>query len=139
METIDKALAIIEATEDGNQLHPFDLKLVERAVNGFLDEEGLATFDKLYRDVTSGNYVSPWDAWYFGIEGLKIDVLGYVYWRGVAVEHYTAGGCWTEEAKAQAEALAARCRRYEAVGLEITPGMIWQDDPTLEKGAQGEG
>jgi hypothetical protein len=37
--TCDKAIAILQATSDGDKLAPLDLKLVESAVNGFLSEE----------------------------------------------------------------------------------------------------
>ncbi len=44
----ERALAIIQATNDGNTLAPRDLKLVELAVNGFLKEDGERSFQKLY-------------------------------------------------------------------------------------------
>jgi len=130
---IEQACEIIEATQDGDKLHPRDLKLVENAVNGFLNDAGLAAFAELHAKVTRGEYVSPFDAPYFGIEGLSIDPTGYVYWRGVRIDHYTPGWCWTEAARAQAQDLAARCLRYEAAGLAIRPGIVWEADPTLEE------
>jgi len=130
---IDQAIEIIEATEDGEKLHPRDLKLVENAVNGFLTEAGLEAFAELYRKVTAGEYVGPFEAPYFGIEGLTIDPTGFVYWRGVRVDHYNPGWCWGEEARAQAQAMAARCLRYEAAGLEVKPGIAWEDDPTIQE------
>ena len=129
----DQAIAILEATKDGDKLHPRDLALLEDAVNGFLNDAGLEAFAELYRKVTEGAYVSPFDAPYFGIEGLSIDPTGYVYWRGVRIEHYTPGWCWGEAARAQAQDLAARCLRYEAAGLAIRPGIVWEADPTLEE------
>src|SRR5437016_9064775 len=46
----DKALEIIRATHDGNDLSPPHLKLVESAVNGFLTEQGKLAFEELYRN-----------------------------------------------------------------------------------------
>lgn len=129
----DQAIAILEATEDGDKLHPWDLALLEDAVNGFLNDAGLEAFAELHAKVTTGDYVGPFDAPYFGIEGLSIDPTGYVYWRGVRIEHYNPGWCWGEAARAQAQDLAARCLRYEAAGLAIRPGIVWEADPTLEE------
>src|SRR5947209_17655079 len=58
---IDKALEIIRATHDGNDLSPPHLKLVELAVNGFLTEQGKLAFEELYRNATKpGGYTIPW-------------------------------------------------------------------------------
>ena len=127
-ETIAAALDIIRATEDGDKLHPHDLHLVEAAVNGFLTEEGKAAFEKLHSDVSAGRYVSPFDTPYWGIENLRIDPEGYVYWRSVRVEHYDAPWRWSDAARAEAEKLAAVCRRWEAEGREVTSRIVWLDD-----------
>ncbi len=80
----DIALDIIRATNDGDDLDPRDLKLVESAVNGFLNEQGEVAFYELHRRVMNG-YVKPW---LHGIEHLTISHDGYVRWKGLEVEHY---------------------------------------------------
>ena len=40
----DAALEILRKTEDGDKLSAIDLKLLEAAVNGFVDEDGEAAF-----------------------------------------------------------------------------------------------
>lgn len=50
----DRACAILKATNDGDELDPSDLKLLENAVNGFLNERGKVAFETLYQNVLSG-------------------------------------------------------------------------------------
>lgn len=131
METTEKALEILERTEDGEKLHPFDLKLLEMAVNGFLSDAWLVKFEELHADVMAGRYQSAFEAAFHGIAGLRIDRQGYVYWQGVRVEHYDMPWCWGEEARGHAHELAARCLRYEDAELAVRPGIVWEDDPTI--------
>lgn len=95
MSDIDKALEIIRNTNDGEDLSPWDLKLVEMEVNGFLNEAGEQKFTELYLHVLQG-YVKPWLA---GVENLTIDHTGYVYWKGQQVEHYSYGSMSQEDIK----------------------------------------
>lgn len=48
----EMAIEILRATNDGNELSPHHLKLVELAVNGFLNEAGTAAFEDLYGNAT---------------------------------------------------------------------------------------
>jgi hypothetical protein len=48
ISTCDKAIAILQATSDGDKLASIDLSLVEGAVNGFLTTEGIRAFNKLH-------------------------------------------------------------------------------------------
>ena len=81
---IDMAIEILRKTNDGNDLAPEHLKLVEVAANGWLSEAGEVAFHELHRDVENG-YKKPW---LHGIEHLTRDHEGYVYWKGRRVEHY---------------------------------------------------
>lgn len=45
----DKAIEILRQTRDGDTLEPRDLKLVEMAVNDFLNEDGKQAFETLFR------------------------------------------------------------------------------------------
>lgn len=54
----EAALEIIAATNDGNDLAPRHLKLLENAVNGFLNEKGQLAFEQLLANVRSG-YSKP--------------------------------------------------------------------------------
>lgn len=129
--TCDKAIAILQATSDGDKLSPLDLALVESAVNGFLTEEGTKVFDKLHGTVLAGKYRQPW---FHDIENLTIDHVGYIYWKGIVVEHYECPWAYSEEAKESAKELERRCKTLESKG--ITPSnhtaiWVWEE---IEKG-----
>ena len=55
MTLIDKACTILEKTNDGSNLTPQHLKLIENAVNGFLNEKGLKAFDELTKPLRTEN------------------------------------------------------------------------------------
>ena len=119
---VEKALFILEKTNDGTDLSPEHLKLVETAVNGWLSESGEVAFDELYKNV-KGRYKKPW---FHGIEHLTIDYKGYVYWKGSEVEHYTLSWAYSDEAKKAAQELARRCRLLEARGVDVsTRTVVW--------------
>jgi ABC-type glycerol-3-phosphate transport system substrate-binding protein len=122
-ETCEKAITILQKTNDGDDLDPMDLKLVELAVNDFLNDEGKQAFQKLFDDVNKG-YVAPW---FHGIENMRRDQVGYVYWKGKQVEHYDSPWAYTADGKKSAEELAARCRHLESIGVTVNPTTtVWQ-------------
>jgi hypothetical protein len=121
-DTCEKACVILQATNDGDDLDPDHLKLLENAVNGFLNEKGNSVFDKLFEDCKAG-YKKPW---FHGIEHLTIDTVGYVYWKGIQVEHYNLGWHRSAEANKQAEEVARRCRVLEERGQVVNYShVIW--------------
>jgi hypothetical protein len=120
----DLACEILLATQDGDLLAPPDLKVVELAVNGFLNEQGEARFLELHRNATKPEgYTVPW---FLGIEHMTRDHQRYIYWKSVRVEHFDhdhwrqAG--WQDRMTESANTLAAHCRALEEKG--ITPN--WQ-------------
>jgi len=122
-DTCETACEILRATNDGDNLSPEHLKLVEMAVNGFLNEAGEKAFDELYEQCKAG-YKKPW---FHGVENLTIGHLGYVYWKGQEVEHYDSPWRWTDEAKKAAEEVARRCKILEEQGKPINCGtVIWK-------------
>lgn len=102
MTLIDKACTILEKTNDGSNLTPQHLKLIENAVNGFLNEKGLKAFDELYKTVADGKYRRP-D--YLGVEFMDRDQEGYVYFKGQSVEHYSAFYAYSYSAQADLKVL----------------------------------
>ncbi len=122
-DTCDRACEILRATHDGDDLDPRHLKIVEMAVNGFLNEAGEKTFSDLYDQCKVG-YKKPW---FHGIEHMTIDHVGYVYWKGQEVEHYDSPWRWTPAAKTAAEEVARRCKILEEKGTPINTGtVIWK-------------
>jgi hypothetical protein len=131
MSRTDAAIAILHATSDGHDLAPGDLYLVQEAVNDGLNSAGLDAFDALAKTVTAGTYVRPW---FHGVEHLIKKHSGYVYWRGVCVEHYSFRNM--EDERAAAEALGAACRAVEAKGATVTGFgcLMFDDAPTTASG-----
>lgn len=122
MSLNDIACEILRATRDGEDLAPKHLKLVEAAVNGFLNEQGEVEFYKL-RDSVRKGYTKPW---FHGIEHLAINHEGFVFWKGQEVEHYTLSWAYSDEAKRSAEEIARRCRVLEVEGVTpTTRSVIW--------------
>lgn len=56
----DMACDILRVTNDGEELDPKDLSLLEWAVNGHFTELGEERFCKLYDTVTKDKYVKPY-------------------------------------------------------------------------------
>ena len=126
MNYADMAIEILQKTNDGNDLHPQDLGLVQFIVNesvwGVAEQDECA-FSDLYARVTAG-YKKPW---FHGIENLTIDHVGFVYWKDVIVEHYKLNNfAFTEDGKVEAEELARRCRAVEDRGDKVSwNSVIW--------------
>jgi hypothetical protein len=117
MSMLDKCIAILAATNDGNNLSPPHLAMVQTAANHGLSERGEALFEALYRAVMAGEY-DPLRQALCGVENLTQDHEGYVYWRGIRVEHFSHA---TYERKQQAaQHLAAACLALEAKGFPVT-------------------
>lgn len=117
MKPIDKAIAILGRSNDGDDLTALDLKLCEMGANGQLNEKGLEVLDTLYQTVIAGEYVRSQDRWMHGIEHLTQDNDGYVLWRGARIEHYSFSDRTAERAAAMK--LAERCRSLEARGIPV--------------------
>jgi hypothetical protein len=118
----EMVIAILRATDDGDELDPVDLKLVELAINGNLNASGLGRLYALQQNATKPEgYTVPW---LFGIEHLTIDLDRNICWKGVAVEHFDHGVWqrpgWREQMRTDAEAVATRCRELEAAGIQPT-------------------
>lgn len=113
-ETCDMACTILHLTDDGNELEPHLLALVENAVNGNLSPEGRHLFLILHDTVKNGHYIRPW---FHNIEHLVRDHEGYVYWKGQRIEHYSFRN-YRRERDAAIE-LAKKCRLMEQRGLQV--------------------
>jgi len=125
----EMAIAVLRATDDGNNLAPIDLQIIELAINHGLNEKGLVRFDELYRNATKPEGYTA--SYLFGIEHLTVDHHRHILWKGIAVEHFDHGVWqrpgWRERMRADAEAVAARCRQLEAGGIppSIATVMNW--------------
>ena len=120
MTLIDKACAILEKTNDGNDLTPQHLKLTENAVNGFLNEKGLEAFEELYKTVEAGEYKRPA---YLGVEFMDRDQEGYVYFKGEDVEHYSSFYAFSYSAQADLKVLQNKCLFMEQIKQSVKQHM----------------
>jgi len=122
--TCNKACEILKKTGDGDLLDPSDLKMVELAVNGYLSAEGREVFDKLYlRVVVDGTYVKPY---LHGIKHITRDHEGYIYYKGVNIEHYDSDYVYSVAAKNELLELKRRCEFLERKGIEVSgSSVIW--------------
>lgn len=114
-DTVEMACQILSKTNDGNDLDPNHLKLVEMAVNGILNDKGKELFTELHKQVTVTGYTKPW---FKGVEHVTVDHEWYVYWKGVHVEHFTLS-ITDNDWKKDTEELAATCREMEKKGLKV--------------------
>ena len=126
--TCDIACEILHSTDDGDSLAPEHLKLVEMAVNGSLNEDGQKAFESLHVEVKKG-YQKPWLQ---GVEHLTRDNEGYVYWKGIQVEHWSGLLAYdNQKAKDAAAELARRCIIIEVREDTPTQGNViwsWNED-----------
>lgn len=124
MTSCEKAIEILQRTRDGDDLAPEHLRLLELAVNDMLTEIGQTAFEQLYIQVAGGTYVQPW---YHDVENLRKDHHGYVYWKGIQVDHYSF--VRYEDAHEAALELADRCRTLEMLGFPVsTAHQAWWFD-----------
>ncbi len=122
----EMAIAILQATNDGDKLSPTDLKLVELAVNDMLNPVGIESFRQLHRNATKPEgYTAPF---LFGIEHLTIDHDRVIRWKGVAVEQFDHSvwreSGWQDRMRSDAAGVAATCRQLEAEGIQPTTASV---------------
>jgi hypothetical protein len=113
------ACDILRKTNDGDDLAPGCLALLELAVNGDTNEAGEKAFATLHACVMDGSYHKPWLQ---DVEHLTRDHAGYVYWKGQHVEHWSGDLPYSAEGKKAAHELSRRCKIIEERG--DTPDVV---------------
>ena len=122
MPGIDKYLVVLQRTNDGNDLSPQHLKLLELGVNGHLNEAGLAAVDKLYESVVAGTYTKPY---HLDVKFMTYDHEGYIYFKDQQVEHYSHPWAYSLDAKKDLTKLQHQCLYLESIGeLNGFPYML---------------
>jgi hypothetical protein len=74
-EILEKSREVLARTDEGFELDPSDMDLLDKARDDFLDEAGCAAFEALYERVAAGQYVRPWLQ---GVAPLTYDLFGDV-------------------------------------------------------------
>ena len=119
---IDRALVILSRTNDGDDLIPSDLWLVQEAVNGRLNERGHQAYLELCRRIDAGYAIG----WLHGIEHLAMAPDRYISWRGEIVEHYDERLRTSDDGHRQALEIARRCRILEERGESVnSTAVVW--------------
>ncbi|MBN3869540.1 hypothetical protein [Nostoc sp. JL33] len=114
MNNAEKGIQILQLTNDGDDLSPNQLSLLELAANNHLSELGQQAFNDLYQNILVGDY----QEYFHSIEHLTVDHEGYIYWKGKVIEHYSFQDY--EEEKKAAEQIAAKCRYLESINVEVS-------------------
>lgn len=123
MNNCDLACQILQLTEDGDDLIPHHLYILQEAVNGHLNETGQKLFEEIHRNVVSGKYKKPW---FHDIKNLTIDNQGYVFWKGKEIEHFNPKWAYSKEAMKSAKELKNRCCHLEKLNVSVnTATVIW--------------
>ncbi|MBD2503885.1 hypothetical protein [Anabaena azotica] len=126
----DKCLFILSNTNDGEKLSPRHLTLIQLVVNNLANEAGLNELQRVYEMVNNNNYTD----WFYGIENLKKDHQGYIYWRNKYIEHFSYKDDYEGERLA-AEKLASRCKHLESIGVEIDIDSVvfrWEEYESIQ-------
>lgn len=122
-------LEILRKTNDGDDLSPGHLKLVENACNGFLDGNGVSALRDLHEKVTEGDY-EP--GGFCGHKDLRIDHEGYIYYKGIQVEHFSRSLKNQSDPDTQkaARELVDHCNKLEELSIKVngtTAGFYRRD------------
>lgn len=126
-EIFNMSLDILKNTNDGDDLSPADLRLVENAVNGFLNDRGIQAFMEIHEKVMNYSYMP---SWFHGIEHLTIDHRGFLVWKNNVVDQFTIPWAFTCKGKEKALEIEKRCKAVEARGMIPDIGNIiwdWED------------
>jgi len=128
VEPSQQAIEILRLTQDGNALSPFHLHLLQESANRNLNQKGQEAFQMLYAYVIDGSYARPWLA---GVEHVTADTNGYVYWKGIQIEHFSLNRMNAQAIREGAVAISRTCRHLEAIGIPVTTGNYlsgWLED-----------
>jgi hypothetical protein len=99
--TGDKVIEILRATNDGSNLSPDDLYLIECAVNGYLSTVGEDAFKELYDNVCILGSYNKMNNYIFGIEHITEDHEGYIYFKGQQIDHFSHNNAESKRNAAQ--------------------------------------
>lgn len=120
MNKFDKTYTILLSTNDGDDLSPFHLRMIELVINNgekILNEDGLVEWNKLYNDCKNKQYTKPF---HFGVEHMTKDHTGFIYFKGIQVEHFSHSS--GEDELKDTQELADWCMDQEKQGLKISAG-----------------
>lgn len=122
---------ILRATRDGEELDPSDLYVVELAANGHLSQQGEIRFSQILETTLKGEYTKPW---FHGVEHMTRDHEGYVYYKGIHVDHYSGSLIHSPRGRVALVEMKARCEALEAANIRVNTSntvWCWEGDPNI--------
>ncbi len=117
MNDIELCLEILQRTHDGRDLGAQHTALIQSGANRRLDSDGKKRLRQLHKSVAVGSYVKPWLA---GVTHVTRDQLGYVFWKGQQIDHFSCHLMTPGQVAQKARRLARKCRHLESLGLPVT-------------------
>ena len=130
-ERCELCCAIIEATDDGDLLSPFELKLVENGVNGFLNDNGYKALKDLHQSIIDKTFIPFKDRSFRGIEHITADSKGaggglWIFWKDKQIEHYDTPFAYGDDALEELKELERRCLSLESRNIAVDSNtVIW--------------
>lgn len=116
MTNIDKAKEILRQTDEGYNIAPHELKLVDRALQGYVHDDSQEQLDYLYTTVMDGSYQYPW---HMGVEHMTLAHSGDIRFKGQPVDHFNPLTAYSLAAKSDLEKLQQYCLFLESKGEKI--------------------
>jgi len=128
---------IIGATKDGDLLSPFELKLVEDGINGFLNVQGYKALEDLHKSILIDKTFIPYNERSFrGIKHLTADSKGaggglWINWKGKNIEHYNTPFAYSDEGLEELKELERRCLSLEGRNIDVDISTViwnWEEE-----------
>lgn len=125
-EICEKACDILRLTNDGDNLSSHDLRFIEIAVNNGLNEKGITYLNELLEKANKG-YERPY---HYGVEHITKDVEGFIYYKGIHVEHFSHRD--SEQERKATLYLKKCCELLERNNIEVnSSSAVWAFDRYL--------
>jgi len=124
----DMVIFILQNTDDGNDLSNGHLRLVQGGANNALSENGNEALKDLFEQVKGGNYQKPF---FHGIQNMTQDQEGFIYWKGIQVEHYSFNDWENEDFSARE--LAEVIKDLEKINVKVSSGNVLEHFDTFRE------
>lgn len=122
MALIDVCCNVLKLSDDGEDLSPRDLKFIENVVNYGCSEEGEIYLYEMEKKLENKTYAKNWA---YDVEDLTQDHEGYIYYKGIHVEHYSHSNY--DNARKDALELRDRCKTLEKNNIPVNcANAIWK-------------
>jgi hypothetical protein len=132
MNYTEQTCAILRKTNDGKDLAPRHLYLIQLVINNDASEHGIKLFEQLHEQVMTGTYDKQ-KVYLFDVEHITKDHEGYIYYKGHHIDHFSYYDNWEGEWEATLQA-ARICALLEQKGHPINSiTYCWRVEEYLTK------